>query len=143
MVIRHPLGSDLTVDVPLTFELYYESGRVVEARDQNILNLCKPDYDPWTLPAGVGETEIEFRLEKVSRRKDGQRFRIAVRPGTPPEGVDAALVAAEPVFSRPICVMSKRRTGERVVSRRAPARAAASSSYSPGGEDIGESSFRF
>jgi hypothetical protein len=138
MVVRHPLGSDLDVDVALEFELYYESGRIVEARDQNILNLCKPDYDPWTLQAGVGETEIEFRLEKVSRRKDGQRFRVAVRPAAPAEGATSAPLKAGEVFTRAICVMSKRRTGERVVSRRAPARAAAAASYSSGAEDIGE-----
>ncbi len=142
MVVAHPDARDLSVDVPLRFVLYYESGREVEQRDQAILNLCKPDYDPWVIPAGKGEVEVEFRLEKVSRRKDGQRFRVFVAPADPGDATPsdaeaaAAAMAVRGVQSIPICVMSKRRTGERIVSRRAPARVASSGSVGAGADDI-------
>jgi hypothetical protein len=48
---------------------------------------------------------------QVSRRKDGQRFKVFVEPAA---GAKSGLKG---VFSGPICVMSKRKTGERVVAR--------------------------
>jgi len=142
MTVQHPDGSDLAVDVPLKFVLFYESGREVEKRDQSILNLCKADYDPWIMPVGVGEVEIEFRLEKVSRRKDGQRFRVLIEADASAGSDSSSAPAAGPAFevesvqTRPICVMSKRRTGERVVSRRAPTRAASVASYGASPDDF-------
>lgn len=48
----------------------------------------------------------------MSRRKDGQRFRLFVEPD-----LEAGVALPAPLtgaFSRPICVMSKRKPGDRV-----------------------------
>ncbi len=77
-----------------------------------------------------GTCLIEFRIEKVSRRKDGQRFRLFVEPFMAPPTAKQLAAGAPPrpalpplsgVFSDPINVLSKRKTGERAVARR-PAR---------------------
>lgn len=67
----------------------------------------------------VQDVVIEFRIEKVSRRKDGQRFRILVEPDYPATAKPKNAIAG--VQSEPINVLSKRKTGERIVSRQAPA----------------------
>lgn len=107
--------------VTLKVSLYYESDVRVEDKEQSILVLCKSEYSAYTLTPAKLEETIDFRIEKVSRRKDGQRFKVCVEPDysqAKPKGV-----VLQAVLSDPINVMSKRKTGERIVSRRAPPRA--------------------
>lgn len=51
---------------------------------------------------------IQFRLEKKSRRKDDQRYKVAVVPDYGATPLVRRILA--PVLSRPICVLSKRKT---------------------------------
>jgi len=108
----------------LRSELYFESGLPVEASDQKILLvrykgisglhdedqsndssertvvLNKKDL----LKSNNGVT-LEYRIQKVSRRKDNQRF--LVRISTSDDCI-------EPVYSRPITVLSKRKIPARL-----------------------------
>lgn len=105
----------------LKCELHYESNRRVEEADQSILNLSAHEYEPLLLTPQKPDVEVEFRLEKVSRRKDNQRFRLHVDVDYEAMGVTptkAQLVAG--VSTSPITVLSKRKTGERQVSKRVP-----------------------
>ncbi|CAE7845046.1 unnamed protein product, partial [Symbiodinium sp. KB8] len=119
----------------LTVSLYYEGEKRVEDEDQDILNLVNPkDY---ALSSRETTVLISFRLEKVcalchctytaamphlhsplslqvSRRKDGQKFMVLVEPQYP----DRYRPGIRGVFTNPVTVMSKRKTGERQVSRR-------------------------
>ncbi len=118
--------------VPLKVDLYFESEQRVEESDQSILNLLKSEYETYTLSPAEPTVTISFRLEKVSRRKDGQRFKLHVAPALddmPADArkavVDAAgspAAAKHGVFTTAVVVMSKRRTGERFVSRPRPPR---------------------
>lgn len=114
----------LPCPVPLKIDLYFESEQRVGDADQSILNLLKNKFERYQLTDDEPNVTINFRLEKVSRRKDGQRFKLHVQPDVdsmPAE--DAAALkalgkhATGGIFSRAIVVMSKRRTGERFVSR--------------------------
>lgn len=95
--------------------LLYEGGVRVEDSDQSILKpMCQP-YNPFTIKQGYREAEVRFRLEKVSRRKDNRRFCVQVEPD--PQRAQGAAQSARPTASDPVLVLSKRRTGERAVSR--------------------------
>ena len=115
-VVQLPAGFPrLEEDLPLNVELYFESGQKCD--DDEILSLMCGPYDQYKIAAGERKSTVDFRLEKVSRRKDGQRFKLWIEPSAP----SRSRQALDGVFTRPITVMSKRRTGERVVSRPAPA----------------------
>lgn len=100
--------------VKLKCSLHYESDTPVEDKEADILSVMNPRslYIGPDSPSCV----VEFRIEKVSRRKDGQRFKLLVEP----DYSDGARVRTtlQGVFSTPINVMSKRKTGERLVTRR-------------------------
>jgi hypothetical protein len=81
---------------------------------QNIFNMQGEKFDPCVLTPVRPVVTVRFRLEKVSRRKDNQRFRVQVEPVQAPD----ALVQLRPALTRPICVLSKRKTGERMVAKR-------------------------
>ena len=81
---------------------------------QNIFNLQGDKTEPCTLTPAHQSVTIRFRLEKVSRRKDNQRFRVQVEPLQSP----GARMQLRGVMTRPICVLSKRKTGERMVAKR-------------------------
>ena len=107
--------------VPLKASLYFECGRRVEEQDQDILSLLDYKYTP-AVVAPNKPCVIRYRLEKVSRRKDNQRFKMFVE-------VDysgaAAAAAGGPqriggAFTTPVSVLSKRKTGQRFVVRRNP-----------------------
>lgn len=104
--------------VRLTTSLYFECGRRVEEQDQDILSLLDFKYAPAVVAPGK-PCVLRYRLEKVSRRKDNQRFKVLVE-------VDKAAAAGTPaaklgsVFTNPVSVLSKRKTGERFVVRRNP-----------------------
>ena len=57
----------------------------------------------------------------MSRRKDGQKFKLFVEPKID-EDTTPLRVPLAGVFSRAICVMSKRKTGERIVATALPPR---------------------
>ena len=63
--------------VPLKASLYFECGRRVEEQDQDILSLLDYKYTP-AVVAPNKPCVIRYRLEKVSRRKDNQRFKMFV-----------------------------------------------------------------
>ena len=104
----------------------------MEDSDQSILNLLKSEYETYTLSPAEPTVTISFRLEKVSRRKDGQRFKLHVAPDLDSmapaarkavtDAAGSAAAAARGVFTTAVVVMSKRRTGERFVSRPRPPR---------------------
>jgi len=98
--------------------LFFESGVQVESHDQKILRV-KPilsaediselgenvDIEPTAVPvkfdAATGETVAQFRIEKVSRRKDNQKFMVQWEvKGHPNFGR---------VFTTPVTVYSKRK----------------------------------
>lgn len=115
----------------------------MEDSDQSILNLLKSEYETYTLSPSEPTVTISFRLEKVSRRKDGQRFKLHVAPDlanmTPEahkavaEAAGSPAAAAQGVFTTAVVVMSKRRTGERFVSRPRPPRSVDADSTLGGG----------
>jgi hypothetical protein len=103
--------------VPLKCSLYFESGNPIDTYDRDILRLEKNSLsehhwiDPCTLSTTIG-----FRIEKVSRRKDGQKFklRLEVDMDKASEIEELAPVLkdlrkVEGVFTSPIFVLSKRK----------------------------------
>lgn len=118
----------------LELSLYYADKRQVESEDQSILNLMD-DPAEYELRHPYSEAEVTFRLEKVvevfgegmkcagselcfpsqvSRRKDGRPFRVRVAVKDHPE--------IAPAFTSAVMVMSKRKAGERQVTRRSRSR---------------------
>lgn len=70
-------------EIPLVASLYFESDARVEESDQGILNLVGQTGQT-CIKSAVGSATINFRLEKVSRRKDGfdsLRFAQNAKPG--------------------------------------------------------------
>lgn len=115
MIVALDGGAAAPADIPLSCSLLYEGGATVEDSDQGILRpMCQP-YNPFTIKQGQNETEVRFRLEKVSRRKDNRRFCVRVEPD--PNRAQGAARSIRGADSTPILVLSKRRTGERSVSR--------------------------
>jgi len=125
-------GTVPCASLPLKVDLYFESEQRVEDSDQSILNLLKSEYETYSLSPSEPTVTISFRLEKVSRRKDGQRFKLHVAPdldNMSPDACSAVAASAgspaaakQGVFTTAVVVMSKRRTGERFVSRPRPPR---------------------
>mmetsp|Transcript_27169 Transcript_27169/g.87327 ORF Transcript_27169/g.87327 Transcript_27169/m.87327 type:complete len:485 (-) Transcript_27169:100-1554(-) len=109
MVVRVELQgiNDAEFPIPLKVKLHYESHDVVEDRDQGILKLMENEFEPPTLRPGSLSTEIKFRLEKVSRRKDGQRFCLRVDANSDLCEEDVSDIQG--CFTDPICVLSKRK----------------------------------
>jgi uncharacterized coiled-coil protein SlyX len=121
----------------LRTKLFFESGLPVEENDQKILvvrhggspsssssSSSSPSAAAAAAAAAAAEASspdqlglgpsrkkctIEFRIQKVSRRKDNQRFKVQISIA---EGAGAASVA--PVFTRPITVLSKRKIPARL-----------------------------
>lgn len=115
--------------VPLRAALYYESERRVEESDQagggrpgprplrlltrvactqDILRMMATDPKSMWVRSDDSECHVRFRIEKVSRRKDGQRFKVLFEvddSGECPE----EFKHMKPVLTEPICVMSKRK----------------------------------
>jgi len=106
-------SAPLTREITLRTKLFFESGLPVEESDQKIL-LVRPggsasaDLSSKKLLIGPNRKKcaIEFRIQKVSRRKDNQRFKVQISA----EG-NTKLV---PVFTRPITVLSKRKIPARL-----------------------------
>jgi hypothetical protein len=97
--------------LPLKISLYYESGFRVEERDQDILKLLGSDFDCPSLDPETLSGSIRYRIEKVSRRKDGQRFKVFVEVDDEKcVGVDASGIQG--CYSIAVCVRSKRKASK-------------------------------
>jgi len=111
VVSRTPASA--SSEITLQTKLFFESGLPVEESDQKIL-VVRPggntnsDSNNKKLVIGPNRKKcvIEFRIQKVSRRKDNQRFKVKISV----EG-NAKLA---PVFTRPITVLSKRKIPARL-----------------------------
>lgn len=93
--------------IPLKVSLYFESGKRVEDSDQKIFRFVGNDYDAIVIDGETREAVIDFRLEKVSRRKDGQRFKVKIEPNH--DLCTANISDLNHVFTNSICVLSKRK----------------------------------
>lgn len=103
MIVRlEPLRKDINQPIKLEASLYYESETRVEEKDQDILNILVQEGEILEIDPISGTCEMRFRLEKVSRRKDGQRFKVKVEAASRISNI-------QPAFSQPICVYSKRK----------------------------------
>ncbi|KAG7386500.1 hypothetical protein PHYPSEUDO_015600 [Phytophthora pseudosyringae] len=95
------------VDIPLRILLFFESGKRVDDTDQEIFRFVGNDYDSVVIRASTRKALVQFRLEKVSRRKDGQRFKLRIEVDQ--EQCTANVADLTPVFTNAICVLSKRK----------------------------------
>jgi hypothetical protein len=95
------------IDIPLRILLFFESGKRVDDTDQEIFRFVGNDYDSVVIRASTRKALVQFRLEKVSRRKDGQRFKLRVEVDQ--EQCTANVADLTPVFTNAICVLSKRK----------------------------------
>ena len=108
-------ASYICAPVALRCTLYYENGVRVDEADQRILVVTSHKFEPCVLTPAAPRVTITYRIEKVSRRKDNHRFRVYVEP-VYAEGCAPPAAFLRGVLSGPTCVMSKRKTGERMVS---------------------------
>uniref|UniRef100_M4BBU5 Uncharacterized protein n=1 Tax=Hyaloperonospora arabidopsidis (strain Emoy2) TaxID=559515 RepID=M4BBU5_HYAAE len=95
------------IDIPLRILLFFESGKRVDDTDQEIFRFVGNDYDSVVIRAATRTAVVQFRLEKVSRRKDGQRFKLRIEVDQ--EQCTANVADLTPVFTNAICVLSKRK----------------------------------
>ncbi|CEG37578.1 uncharacterized protein PHALS_05357 [Plasmopara halstedii] len=95
------------IDIPLRILLFFESGKRVDDTDQEIFRFVGNDYDSVVIRAASRKALVQFRLEKVSRRKDGQRFKLRIEVDQ--EQCTANVADLTPVFTNAICVLSKRK----------------------------------
>lgn len=97
-IIKYPLLVELVI--------FYESGQIVEERDQNILMAVGQTH----LNFDGSERQIKFRINKVSRRFDCRRFKIRISPSTKAtSNTDYDFGGIEPAFSSAVEVFSKRK----------------------------------
>ncbi|KAI9905978.1 hypothetical protein PsorP6_013658 [Peronosclerospora sorghi] len=95
------------IDIPLRILLFFEYGKRVDDTDQEIFGFVGNDYDSVVIRASTRKALVQFRLEKVSRRKYGQRFKL--RTEVDQEKCTANVSDLYPVFTNAICVLSKRK----------------------------------
>lgn len=95
------------IDIPLRILLFFESGKRVDDTDQEIFRFVGNDYDSVVIRAQSRKASVQFRLEKVSRRKDGQRFKLRIEVDQ--EQCTANVADLTPIFTNAICVLSKRK----------------------------------
>ncbi len=99
---------------------------------QGILNIIRGQGEGIFLrPSASPSATVYFRLEKVSPRKDGQRFILCVSPLYAPGTVPSPRLGG--VFTHPICVMSKRKV---VWAAKLPAAAAAAAVLASAGGGV-------
>ena len=91
----------------LKASLYFESEQPVRD-DPSILNVIGGDETPPMIDSGNNVAVVHFRLEKVSRRKDGQRFKVLLEPDLVRSTFPRAK-ELQGVFSTAVCVLSKRK----------------------------------
>uniref|UniRef100_K3WB50 Uncharacterized protein n=1 Tax=Globisporangium ultimum (strain ATCC 200006 / CBS 805.95 / DAOM BR144) TaxID=431595 RepID=K3WB50_GLOUD len=98
---------DEFIDIPLRILLFFESGKRVDDTDQEIFRFVGNDYDSVVIRGNTRKASVQFRLEKVSRRKDGQRFKLRIEVDQ--EQCTANVSDLTPIFTNAICVLSKRK----------------------------------
>ncbi|TYZ58804.1 hypothetical protein PybrP1_001580 [[Pythium] brassicae (nom. inval.)] len=98
---------DEFIDIPLRILLFFESGKRVDDTDQEIFRFVGNDYDSVVIRNLSRKASVQFRLEKVSRRKDGQRFKLRIEVDQ--EQCTANVSDLTPIFTNAICVLSKRK----------------------------------
>lgn len=112
--------------ISLTASLYYEDRTRVEDSDQDILVAMPGDLYHGTIDPATGECVFHFRINKVSRRKDGKKFRLcfAINHENQPHilgGVKSDFFQqytnVSSTMTRPIFVLSKRKLHKRVDAR--------------------------
>ena len=96
--------------IPMTATLYYESGMPVESNDQDILRVKDSEKKAGIMldPNKATGNIIYFRIEKVSRRKDNQKFMLQLAVDQNYPGADE-FKGIEPAMTCPINVLSKRK----------------------------------
>jgi len=108
MALESKDGQQITLKkdekIVLKCRLYFESGTRLEENDQSILNLLPNGLEPITI-ATSGIVTVRFRIEKVSRRKDCQRFKLFTE--VDPEESIPEVGHIQGCFSQPISVFSK------------------------------------
>lgn len=95
------------IDIPLRLLLFFEDGKRVDDADQEIFRFVGNEYDSVVIRASTRKASAQFRLEKVSRRKDGKRFRLRIEVDQ--EQCTANYADLSPIFTNAICVLSKRK----------------------------------
>jgi hypothetical protein len=98
---------DEFIDIPLRILLFFEDGKRVDDADQDIFRFVGNEYDSVVIRASTRKAAVQFRLEKVSRRKDGKRFRLRIEVDQ--EQCTANVADLSPIFTNAICVLSKRK----------------------------------
>jgi len=116
-VLRFTVGAPVRLSerVRLGAQLMYEDGSLVEDAEETLTMVTQPGA--MALTPEMPEVTIEFRIEKVSRRKDGRRFCLQVAPMYDPGALRPRDGFFAPIVSQPINVLSKRKPGEREVTR--------------------------
>ena len=104
--------------IPMTATLYYESGMPVESNDQDILKVKDSEKKAGIMldPNKATGDIIYFRIEKVSRRKDNQKFMLQLAVDQNYPGADE-FKGIEPAMTCPINVLSKRKIPARLTGK--------------------------
>jgi hypothetical protein len=99
-----------TKNIPMRATLYYESGMPVEANDQDILKVKDSEKKVGIMldPKAADGEKVFFRIEKVSRRKDNQKFMLQLAVDKNYPGSEECK-GIEPAMTHPINVLSKRK----------------------------------
>ncbi|KAI9910995.1 hypothetical protein PsorP6_010093 [Peronosclerospora sorghi] len=95
------------IDIPLRILLFFEYRKRVDDTDQEIFRFVGNEYDSVVIRASTRKALVQFRLEKVIRRKDGQRFKLCTEVDQ--EKCTANVADLHPVFTNAIFVLSKRK----------------------------------
>jgi hypothetical protein len=82
--------------------LCYENGNEVEDGVEIFRVLSQ---EPKVVTSTEQKVTVKFRIEKVSRRKDGQRFKVCFSSGR-----GACVREVAPCFTSSVCVLSKRKS---------------------------------
>jgi hypothetical protein len=96
------LGGKAGAQLQVVPTLCYENGNEVEDGLEIFRVLSQ---EPRVVTSTEQKVTVKFRIEKVSRRKDGQRFKVCFRS-------DKSTFAREvaPCFTSSVCVLSKRKS---------------------------------
>lgn len=100
-------GGEFPGTFALKAALYFESEEKVA--EESILTIIGNQYEPPILRSANDTATFNFRIEKVSRRKDGQRFKLFIEPDYK---VHPAAKCVSGTFTCPIAVLSKRKVAK-------------------------------
>ncbi|KAI9909893.1 hypothetical protein PsorP6_010030 [Peronosclerospora sorghi] len=94
-------GKANALEVEVTLVEYNEQGEPARSNAKDFIDI------PLLIRASTRKALVQFRLEKVSRRKDGQRFKL--RTEVDQEKCTANVADLHHVFKNAIFVLSKRK----------------------------------